>query len=130
MKKVLALLLGLMMVLGMMGTVVAEDVVTLKWVTVGSGMPANYDSWAAQLNSYLAEKIGVNIEMEVISWGDWDNRRNTIVNTNEPYDIIFGNDGTYVNDVTLGAYMEITQEMLEENAPGNEIDIGLPSLHR
>jgi len=118
MKKVLALLLGLMMVLGMMGTVAAEDVVTLKWVTVGSGMPANYDSWAAQLNSYLAEKIGVNIEMEVISWGDWDNRRNTIVNTNEPYDIIFGNDGTYVNDVTLGAYMEITQEMLEENAPG------------
>ena len=118
MKKVLAMLLALTMVLGLVGVASAEEVVTLKWVTVGSGMPTNYDAWLAKLNPYLEEKIGVNIEMEVISWGDWDNRRNVIVNTNEPYDIIFGNDGTYVNDVTLGAYMEITEDMLKENAPG------------
>lgn len=119
MKKVLAMLLALTMVLGLVGGVAsADEVVTLKWVTVGSGMPANYDAWLAKINPYLEEKIGVNIDMEVISWGDWDNRRNVIVNTNEPYDIIFGNDGTYVNDVTLGAYMEITEDMLKENAPG------------
>lgn len=118
MKKVLAMLLALTMVLGLVGVASAEEVVTLKWVTVGSGMPTNYDAWLAKLNPYLEEKIGVHIDMEVISWGDWDNRRNVIVNTNEPYDIIFGNDGTYVNDVTLGAYMEITEDMLKENAPG------------
>lgn len=119
MKKVLAMLLTLCMLIGMVGAVAsAEEVVTLKWVTVGSGMPTNYDAWLAQLNPYLAEKIGVNIEMEVISWGDWDNRRNVIVNTNEPYDIIFGNMGTYNSDVQLGAYAEITEEMLTENAPG------------
>ncbi len=119
MKKVLAMLLALTMVLGLFGAAAsAEEVVTLKWVTVGSGMPTNYDAWLAKINPYLQEKIGVNIDMEVIGWGDWDNRRNTIVNTNEAYDIIFGNDGTYVNDVTLGAYLEITEEMLKENAPG------------
>ena len=119
MKKVLAMLLALTMVLGLFGAAAsAEEIVTLKWVTVGSGMPTNYDAWLAKINPYLAEKIGVHIDMEVIGWGDWDNRRNTIVNTNEPYDIIFGNDGTYVNDVTLGAYLEITEEMLQENAPG------------
>lgn len=120
MKKFLATLLALTMLIGMVGMIPAsaEEVVTLKWVTVGSGMPSNYAAWAEKLNAYLAEKIGVNIEMEVISWGDWDNRRNVIVNTNEPYDLIFGNNGTYNNDVKLGAYLEITEDMLKENAPG------------
>lgn len=118
MKKFLALLLSLCLLASMTAFAVAEDVVTLKWVTVGSGMPANYDAWLAKINPYLAEKIGVNIEMEVISWGDWDNRRNVIVNTNEPFDIIFGNMGTYNSDVQLGAYAEITEEMLKEYAPG------------
>ena len=27
------------------------DVVTLKWVTIGSGMPDNYDSWVKQVIS-------------------------------------------------------------------------------
>lgn len=119
MKKVLAMLLTLTMVLGIFGGMAsAEEVVTLKWVTVGSGMPTNYDAWLAKINPYLQEKIGVNIEMEVIGWGDWDNRRNVIINTNEAYDIIFGNDGTYVTDVQLGAYAEIPEDMLKENAPG------------
>ena len=119
MKRMLTVLLALTMLLGLVGGVAsAEDVVTLKWVTVGSGMPTNYDAWLAKINPYLQEKIGVNIDMEVISWGDWDNRRNVIINTNEPYDIIFGNDGTYVADVQLGAYAEITEEMIRDNAPG------------
>ena len=119
MKKVLSVLLTLAMVLGMVGMASAEgDVVTLKWVTVGGSMPTNYDAWLAQINPYLAEKIGVNVDVEVIGWGDWDNRRNMIISTNEPYDIIFGNSGTYNNDVQMGAYYEITEEMLAEYAPG------------
>ena len=39
----------------------SKDVVTLKWVAVGSGMPSNYDAWLAQINPYLEDKIGVNI---------------------------------------------------------------------
>ena len=88
----------------------------LKWVTIGNGMPSNYDSWIASVNSYIGEKIGVNLEMEVIPWGDWDNRRNIIVSTNEPYDIIFGNGNNYVADINLGAYADIT-DLLEANMP-------------
>ena len=77
----------------------SKDVVTLKWVAVGSGMPSNYDAWLAQINPYLEDKIGVNIDMEVISWGDWDTRRNVIVNTSGEYDILFTNVNTYNNDV-------------------------------
>ena len=74
-----------------------EEVVTLKWVTIGNGMPSNYDSWIGKVNDYIGEKIGVNLEMEVIPWGDWDNRRNITISTNEPYDIIFGTGNNYAD---------------------------------
>lgn len=93
-----------------------DEVVTLKWVTVGKGMPANYDAWAANINPYLEEKIGVNIEFEVVSWGDWDNRRSVVVNSNEDYDILFTNLNTYTSDVNLGAFCDIT-DLLKTASP-------------
>lgn len=94
-----------------------SDAVTLKWVTIGNGMPENYDSWIAAVNQYVGDKIGVNIEMEVVPWGDWDNRRNIIISTNEDYDIIFGNGNVYTSDINLGAYYDIT-DLLSDNMPG------------
>ncbi len=93
------------------------EIVNLKWVTIGNGMPTNYDSWISSVNAYIGEKIGVNLEMEVIPWGDWDNRRNIIVSTNEPYDIIFGNGNNYIADINLGAYADIT-DLISANMPG------------
>ena len=38
------------------GASASGDIVNLKWVTVGTGMPGNYDSWAAKVNEYWARK--------------------------------------------------------------------------
>lgn len=84
------------------------DVVTLKWIMVGNGMPANYDAWQENINNYLEEKIGVNIDVEVVSWGDWDNRRNIIVNSGEYFDILFTDTGRYLGEVNLGAFYDIS----------------------
>ena len=46
-----------------------DEVVTLKWIQVGNGMPKDYDEWLAQINPYLEEKIGVNVDMEIVPWG-------------------------------------------------------------
>jgi len=86
----------------------SDEVVTLKWAMVGGGMPNNYDAWKEHIDAYLEEKIGVNIDIEVVSWGDWGNRRNVIVNTNEEYDILFTNSDTFTSDVRLGAFLNIT----------------------
>ena len=93
-----------------------NEIVTLKWVLIGNGMPDNYDSWVSKVNEYAGEKIGVNVEMEVIPWGDWDKRRNIIISTNEPYDMIFGNGNNYLPDIKLGAYVDIT-DMIDEKMP-------------
>ena len=84
-------------------------------------MPENYDSWIGKVNDYIGEKIGVNLEMEVIPWGDWDDRRNIIISTNEPYDIIFGNGNNYTADIKLGAYVDITDMIPEIMKEFNEL---------
>ena len=139
MKKLIALLLASVMLLGLLAgcgaepaeptptkaaekpaetaapaeTEAAEEIVDLKWVTVGNGMPANYDAWKAAMDAYLEEKIGVHLDMEVIGWGDWDQRRNMIVSTNEPYDIMFTNNGTFYKDVNMGAFAQLDDLMAQ-----------------
>ena len=93
-----------------------NEVVSLKWIMVGNGMPSNYEEWKQNIDAYLEEKIGVNIDVEVVSWGDWDNRRNVIVNSGEYFDILFTDSGRYLSEVELGAYYDIT-ELVQENAP-------------
>lgn len=92
------------------------DIVTLKWVMIGNEMPKKYDSWVKKVNDYVGPKLGVNIDMEVIAWGDWESRRNVVISTNEPYDIIFGDRTNYSNDIQLGAYYDIT-ELIQSEAP-------------
>lgn len=93
-----------------------DEVVTLKWIMVGNGMPTNYDAWLAHINPYLAEKIGVNIDVEVVPWGDWDTRRSVIVNSGEKFDILFTDGGKYTNEVNLGAFLDIS-DMIKTEAP-------------
>lgn len=91
-----------------------EEIVPLKWVIIGNGMPENYDSWIGKVNEYIGDKIGVSLDMEVIPWGDWDKRRSIVISTNEPYDIIFGNGNNYIADIKLGAYTDIS-DLIDAN---------------
>ncbi len=92
-------------------TTSSDGVPTIRWVQIGNGMPRNYDAWEAHVNEYIEEKIGARIKMEVISWGDFKTRRSVIVNTNENYDIIFSDHGTFPQDVAIGAYADITEKV-------------------
>lgn len=93
-----------------------DEVVTLKWIQVGAGMPKNYDEWLKHTNAYLEEKIGVNIDVEVVTWADWENRRSVVVNGGEYFDILFTDTTKYNSEVGLGAFLDIT-ELLPKSAP-------------
>lgn len=92
------------------------EIVNLKWIMMGNGMPENYDAWKANLDKYLEEKIGVHLDMEIVSWADWGNRRSVIINTNENYDILFTDGGSYVSDVRMNAFADIT-DLLKSASP-------------
>lgn len=92
------------------------EVVDIKWIMMGNGMPENYDAWKANLDKYLEEKIGVHLDVEIVKWDDWGNRRSVIINTNEAYDILFTDGGSYVSDVRLNAFADITT--LLDSTPG------------
>ncbi|MFV0504189.1 MAG: ABC transporter substrate-binding protein [Lachnospirales bacterium] len=94
-------------------TASGDEIPTLKWVTVGTGMPKNYETWLGQVNPYLEEKIGVNIEMEVVPWGDWDNRRSIVTNSGEYFDLFFTDKTRYNMEVASGVFMDLTN-MLNE----------------
>lgn len=98
------------------GTEGKDEVVTLKWIQVGSGMPQNYEAWQKHTNEYLEEKIGVNIDVEVVTWADWENRRTVVVNGGEYFDILFTDSTKYNAEVDLGAFLDIT-ELLPKAAP-------------
>ena len=34
-----------------------DDVVTLKWIQVGNGMPKNYDEWLKQINPWKKKSV-------------------------------------------------------------------------
>lgn len=93
-----------------------DEVVTLKWIQVGNGMPKKYDEWLEQINPYLEEKIGVNLDMEIVPWSDWENRRSVITNSGEYFDILFTDQTRYNAEIASGALLDIT-DLLEENAP-------------
>lgn len=90
-------------------TPATQEIVPIKWILIGGSQPANYDAWKKHINKYLNEKIGVELDVEIISWGDWDNKRSVMVSTNQPYDIMFTNLGTFVDDVKLGAFADLSE---------------------
>ena len=144
MKKIIALLLACVMVLGLFAACGAktetpaasgntqtgatntqtgttdtttEGVPTITWYSVGGGMPANWDSWTAKVNEYLASKgLNINLNMQIIGWGDWSERRNVLVQTGADYDIMFAPGGDFVNDTNMNACYPL-DELLAE-APG------------
>jgi len=140
MKKIIAMLLAVLMVVGLFAAcgekpvettppatnppaesdpietepqAGGDEIPTLVWYQVGSGQPANYDSWQAKMNAYLEEKIGVHLDVRVVSWGDWGNKRSVIVQTNEPYDLMFTDMSSYTSDVRMGAFADLTDLLAE-----------------
>lgn len=123
MKKIIALLLACVMVLGLFAGCGKKEaatseagVPTLTWYYVGNGMPSNYDSWKAKFNEYVESKIGVNVEIQCIGWGDWTNVRSVTIQTGGDWDLIFTDAGQYYSDIDMGAYADLTPYM--DQVPG------------
>lgn len=115
-KKVMALALTAVVSMGVLAGCGNDkkasgkgDVVTLKWYTIGQE-PKDLALVEAEANKYLEEKIGVNIDMNFIDYGDYTQKMSVIMNTGENYDLAFTCSwaGDYLGNARKGAFLELT----------------------
>lgn len=87
-----------------------DGITTLKWYTIGQE-PKDLDMVVAEANKYLGEKIGVNIDMNFIDYGDYTQKLGVMINTGENYDLAFTCSwaGDYLGNARKGAFLELDQ---------------------
>ena len=129
-KKILACLLGTLFVastvLAGCGSTSSNDngIVTLKWYSIGQE-PQDLNTVLQKANEYLGEKIGVNIDMSFIDYGDYDQKMNVVMNTGGDYDLAFTCSwaGDYLGNSRKGAFLELDSYLDNQGKDmKNEID--------
>ncbi|WP_297522676.1 ABC transporter substrate-binding protein [uncultured Clostridium sp.] len=118
-KKILSMLLVCLVATGTLagcgsdakssgGKTADKEITTLKWYTIGQE-PIDKDLVVAEANKYLGEKIGVNIDMNFIDYGDYTQKMSVIMNTGENYDLAFTCSwaGDYLGNARKGAFIEL-----------------------
>lgn len=125
-KKLTALaataVLGVSMLAGCGNTASANnDTVTLKWYTIGSE-PKDLAMVQEKANEYLQDKIGVNIDMNFIDYGDYTQKLGVIINSGEAYDLAFTCSwaGDYLGNARKGAFLDLTQYLDNIGSDMNE----------
>ena len=114
-KKLIALattaLVGASIFAGCSSTATSKksDVVTLKWYTIGAE-PKDLQLVEDEANKYLEEKIGVNIDMNFIDYGEYSQKLGVIINSGEAYDLAFTCSwaGDYLGNARKGAFLDLT----------------------
>ena len=114
-KKLIALattaLVGASIFAGCSNTATSKesDVVTLKWYTIGAE-PKDLQLVEDEANKYLEEKIGVNIDMNFIDYGEYSQKLGVIINSGEAYDLAFTCSwaGDYLGNARKGAFLDLT----------------------
>lgn len=89
------------------------DTTNLIWYMIGTPQK-DQDKVMKKVNEYTAEKIGVTVDLRMVDWGDYGQKMQVITSSGEPYDICFASD--YALNAQKGAYLEITDDLLNSNA--------------
>lgn len=90
------------------------DIPTLVYWTIGGTVPSDFQQDIDTINDYLAEKIHVKLDLKIAGYGDYDQKMNTIINSGEPFDMMFVNNTNYGRFVKMGAFADITDKLQSE----------------
>lgn len=87
-----------------------DQVVTLTWYQVGDTQK-DLPMVLEKVNEYTAEKIGVELKINTISWGDYNQKMQVIINTGDQWDLAFtcswAND--YLQNSQKGAFLPLDE---------------------
>lgn len=92
-----------------------EEVVELVWYQVGDAQK-DTPKVLEKVNEYTEDKIGVKIKVNNVSWGDYPQKMQVVINTGDNWDMCFtcswSND--YLQNANKGAYLELDDLLKEE----------------
>jgi putative aldouronate transport system substrate-binding protein len=93
--------------------------VEVRYTYAGNGIPRDLQQVQDAINEILNEKIGVNLILEPIDFGAYNDRMQLQLAAGEPCDIIFTAPwiNSYTNNVANGSLLEL-DDLLKEEAPG------------
>lgn len=81
----------------------SKELVELTWILQG-GAPDSLDTWLETANEYLAEQIGVKLNLEFYK----ADQIGTIRQSNSGFDIIFTVGGAFYEEQKIGVYADIS----------------------
>ena len=92
-----------------------EEIVELTWYQVGDAQ-ADDNMVFDEVNKYLADKIGVKLNVVKVGWGDYNQKMQVVINTGDQWDLCFtcswAND--YLQNAQKGAFLELDDLLKEE----------------
>jgi putative aldouronate transport system substrate-binding protein len=92
----------------------------IKWYTIGTPQK-DTEKVFAEVNKYTKEKINATVKMTQIDWGDWAQKSQVMINSGEPFDIIFTNGTDYVQNAQKGAFLAIDDLLENEGKALKEV---------
>lgn len=102
-----------------------EKVTKLTWYTIGV-QPKDHKQVLDEVNKYLGDKIGVNLEMKFVDFGDYTQKLSVIINSGEDYDLAFTSAwaGDYLGNARKGAFYGLNEFLNTESGQNlyNKID--------
>lgn len=96
-----------------------SDLVEITYTYASRGIPADLQLVQDAMNEILNERIGVNLTLEPIDFGAYNDKMQLRLAAGEPCDIVFTAPWTnsYTNNVTNGALLAL-DDLLPTEAPG------------
>jgi len=92
----------------------------IKWYTIGTPQK-DTEKVFAEVNKYTKEKINATVKMTQIDWGDWAQKSQVMINSGEPFDIIFTNGTDYVQNAQKGAFLALDDLLEKEGKALKEV---------
>lgn len=85
-----------------------SEEVTLKWYIMAQE-PAGFDRVMEEANKYLKEKLNVNLELVCIQAGDYQQKTQMIMASQEEFDLMWMNSTYFEPSVTKGAFIPLDE---------------------
>ena len=117
MKKLIAMLLCLMMIVPAFCVANAEMPTVVMAFPTWTGRPAGADRIQERLSAITEEKLGVKLELEILDYGSWNQSMTLMLNSGEQVDIFNTLGLGYSTCVSKGYALEL-DDLLNEYGQG------------